>query len=69
MIVRPSGKNRSFAKTTRQCGSAPGAVILSAALVAVHGTTGHRTEVAMFAAADFALRQAAEFRRIRGIAG
>jgi hypothetical protein len=28
---------------------------LSATLVAVHGTTGHRTEVAMFVAAGFAL--------------
>jgi hypothetical protein len=48
VIVRPSGKNRSSAKPVRQCGPAPGAVMSSAALLAVYGTTGHRTEAAMF---------------------
>jgi hypothetical protein len=45
----------SLLTATRQCGSALGVAILSATLVAVHGTTGHRTEVAMFVAAGFAL--------------
>jgi hypothetical protein len=40
---------------TRQCGSALCVAILSATLVAVHGGTSHRTGVAMFVAAGFAL--------------
>jgi MFS family permease len=40
---------------TRQCGSALGAAIVSAVLVATHGSAGHRTAVAMLAAAGFAL--------------
>jgi hypothetical protein len=54
VIVRPSGKNRFSAKPIRQCGPAPGAVMLPAALLAVYGTTGHWTEAAIFVAAGFA---------------
>ena len=55
VAARSEGTASALLTATRQCGSALGVAILSATLVAVHGTTGHRTGVAMFAAAGFAL--------------
>jgi MFS family permease len=40
---------------TRQCGSALGVAIVSATLVAVHGSDSHRTAVTMLVTAGFAL--------------
>ena len=55
VAARSEGTASALLTATRQCGSALGVAILSATLVAVHGTTGHRTGVAMFVAAGFAL--------------
>lgn len=55
VAARSEGTASALLTATRQCGSALGVAILAAILVAVHGTTGYRTEVAMFAAAGFAL--------------
>jgi MFS family permease len=55
VAARSEGTASALLTATRQCGSALGVAILSATLVAVHGTTGHRTAVAMFAGAGFAL--------------
>jgi EmrB/QacA subfamily drug resistance transporter len=55
VAARSEGTASALLTATRQCGSALGVAVLSATLVAVHGTTGHRTGVAMFAAAGFAL--------------
>jgi EmrB/QacA subfamily drug resistance transporter len=55
VAARSEGTASALLTATRQCGSAIGVAILSATLVAVHGGTAHRTEVAMFVAAGFAL--------------
>jgi hypothetical protein len=55
VAARSEGTASALLTATRQCGSALGVAILSATLVAVHGTTGHRTAVAIFVAAGFAL--------------
>jgi EmrB/QacA subfamily drug resistance transporter len=55
VAARSEGTASALLTATRQCGSALGVAILSATLVAVHGGTGHRTEVAMLVAAGFAL--------------
>ena len=55
VAAQSEGTASALLTATRQCGSALGVAILAATLVAVHGTTGHRTEVAMFVAASFAL--------------
>ena len=55
VAARSEGTASALLTASRQCGSALGVAILSATLVAVHGSTGHRTEVAMFVAAGFAL--------------
>ena len=55
VAARSEGTASALLTATRQCGAALGVAILSATLVAVHGTTGHRTAVAMFVAAGFAL--------------
>ena len=55
VAARSEGTASALLTATRQCGSALGVAILSATLVAVHGGDGHRTEVAMFVAAGFAL--------------
>ena len=55
VAARSEGTASALLTATRQCGSALGVAILSATLVAVHGTISHRTEVAMFVAAGFAL--------------
>ena len=55
VAARSEGTASALLTATRQCGSAIGVAILSATLVAVHGGTSHRTGVAMFIAAGFAL--------------
>ena len=55
VAARSEGTASALLTATRQCGSAIGVAILSATLVAVHGADAHRTEVAMFVAAGFAL--------------
>ena len=55
VAARSEGTASALLTATRQCGAALGVAILSATLVAVHGGTAHRTVVAMFVAAGFAL--------------
>ena len=55
VAARSEGTASALLTATRQCGSALGVAIVSAALVAVHGATDHRTAVAVFVAAGFAL--------------
>jgi EmrB/QacA subfamily drug resistance transporter len=55
VAARSEGTASALLTATRQCGSALGVAILSAMLVSVHGGTTHRTGVAMFVAAGFAL--------------
>ena len=55
VAARSEGTASGLLTATRQCGAALGVAILSATLVAVHGGIGHRTGVAMFVAAGFAL--------------
>jgi MFS family permease len=55
VAARSEGTASGLLTATRQVGSALGVAILSATLVAVHGGIVHRTEVAMFVAAGFAL--------------
>ena len=55
VAARSEGTASALLTATRQCGAALGVAILSATLVAVQGGTTHRTEVAMFVAAGFAL--------------
>jgi EmrB/QacA subfamily drug resistance transporter len=55
VAARSEGTASGLLTATRQCGSALGVAILSATLVAVDGGTSHRTGVAMFVAAGFAL--------------
>jgi EmrB/QacA subfamily drug resistance transporter len=55
VAARSEGTASALLTATRQCGSALGVAIVSATLVAVHGMIGHRTAVAMFVAAGFAL--------------
>jgi hypothetical protein len=43
VAARSEGTASALLTATRQCGSALGVAILSATLVAVHGTAGHRT--------------------------
>jgi EmrB/QacA subfamily drug resistance transporter len=55
VAARSEGTASALLTATRQCGSALGVAIVSAALVAVHGSDSHRTTVAMFITAGFAL--------------
>jgi len=55
VAARSEGTASALLTATRQSGAALGVAILSATLVAVHGMIGHRTAVAMFVAAGFAL--------------
>jgi EmrB/QacA subfamily drug resistance transporter len=55
VAARSEGAASGLLTATRQCGSALGVAVLSATLVAVHGGNSHRTGVAMFVAAGFAL--------------
>ena len=53
--ARSEGTASALLTATRQCGSALGVAIVSATLVATHGTPGRRTGEAVFVAAGFAL--------------
>jgi len=55
VAARSEGTASALLTATRQCGSALGVAIVSATLVAVHGSTNHRTAIAIFIAAGFAL--------------
>jgi EmrB/QacA subfamily drug resistance transporter len=55
VAARSEGTASALLTASRQVGSALGVAIVSAMLVAVHGSDTHRTAVAMFAAAGFAL--------------
>ena len=55
VAARSEGTASALLTASRQCGSALGVAIVSAMLVAVHGGYGHRTAVAMFIAAGYAL--------------
>jgi EmrB/QacA subfamily drug resistance transporter len=55
VAARSEGTASALLTATRQCGSALGVAIVSATLVAIHGTFGHRTAVAMLVTAGFAL--------------
>jgi EmrB/QacA subfamily drug resistance transporter len=55
VAARSEGTASALLTATRQCGSAIGVAIVSAMLVAIHGSAGHRTTVAMLVAAGFAL--------------
>jgi hypothetical protein len=55
VAARSEGTASALLTATRQCGSALGVAIVSATLVATHGTEGRRTAQAMFVAAGFAL--------------
>ncbi len=55
VAARSEGTASALLTATRQCGSALGVAIVSATLVAVSGSFTHRTVVAMFVTASFAL--------------
>jgi EmrB/QacA subfamily drug resistance transporter len=55
VAARSEGTASALLTATRQCGSALGVAIVSATLVAIQGSAGHRTGEAMFVAAGFAL--------------
>jgi EmrB/QacA subfamily drug resistance transporter len=55
VAARSEGTASALLTATRQCGSALGVAIVAAMLVAVHGAGYHRTTVAMFVTASFAL--------------
>jgi hypothetical protein len=55
VATKSEGTASALLTATRQCGSALGVAIVSATLVATHGSWGHRTAEAMLIAAGFAL--------------
>jgi EmrB/QacA subfamily drug resistance transporter len=55
VAARSEGTASALLTATRQCGSALGVAVVSAMLIAVHGSFAHRTAVAMFVGAAFAL--------------
>jgi EmrB/QacA subfamily drug resistance transporter len=55
VAARSEGTASALLTASRQCGSALGVAIVSAMLVALHGSESHRTSTAMFIAAGFAL--------------
>jgi EmrB/QacA subfamily drug resistance transporter len=55
VAAQSEGTASALLTATRQCGSALGVAIVSAALVAVHGAANHRTAIAGFIVAGFAL--------------
>jgi MFS family permease len=54
VAARGEGTASAVLTASRQVGSALGVAVMSAVLVAIHGTASYRTAVAMFAAAAFA---------------
>ncbi len=55
VAAKSEGTASALLTATRQCGSALGVAIVAAMLVAIHGPGYHRTTVAMFVTASFAL--------------
>ena len=55
VAARAEGTASAVLTASRQVGSALGVAVVSAVLVTVHGSDGHRTAVAMLVAAAFAL--------------
>jgi EmrB/QacA subfamily drug resistance transporter len=55
VAARSEGTASALLTATRQCGSALGVAIVSATLVAIHGSDSHRTAVTMLVTAGFAL--------------
>jgi EmrB/QacA subfamily drug resistance transporter len=55
VAARSEGTASALLTATRQSGAALGVAILSATLAATRGTSAHRTEIALFVAAGFAL--------------
>jgi hypothetical protein len=55
VAARSEGTASALLTATRQCGSALGVAIVSATLIAVHGSDSHRTALAMLVTAGFAL--------------
>jgi hypothetical protein len=55
VAARSEGTASALLTATRQCGSALGVAIVSATLVAVHGSDSHRTAATMLVTAGFAL--------------
>jgi hypothetical protein len=55
VAARSEGTASALLTATRQCGSALGVAIVSATLIAAHGSAGQRTAAAMSVAAGFAL--------------
>ena len=55
VAARSEGTASALLTATRQCGSELGVAIVSATLVAMGGSITHRTAVAMFVTAGFAL--------------
>jgi EmrB/QacA subfamily drug resistance transporter len=55
VAARSEGSASAVLTASRQVGSALGVAVVSAILVTVHGTASHRSAVAMFVAAAFAL--------------
>jgi hypothetical protein len=55
VAARGEGSASAVLTASRQVGSALGVAVVSSTLATVHGGGGHRTEVAMFVAAAFAL--------------
>ena len=55
VAARSEGTASALLTASRQCGSALGVATVSAVLVGLHGSIAHRTAVAMFVAAGFAL--------------
>ena len=54
VAARSEGTASALLTATRQCGSALGVAIVSATLVALHGTSAHRTALSLLVAACFA---------------
>jgi hypothetical protein len=54
VAVKSEGTASALLTAARQCGSALGVAVLSATLVVAHGSSTHRTEIAMLVAASFA---------------
>ncbi len=55
VAARSEGTASALLTATRRCGPALGVAIVSATLVTMHGSAGHRTAAAMLAVAGFAL--------------
>ena len=55
VAARSEGTASALLTATRQCGSALGVAMVSAILIAIYGTSAHRTSVALLVTAGFAV--------------